>query len=374
MKNRIKSAVLILLICASCASSALFIQSCKDSTPVQVNNNNNNQGTNAPVLLNPQNRTSVQTLTPALQWSSYPNAVSYRVQVSLDANFAGTMLLDSSGITGTQINIPSNLLSVGIYNYWRVIAITPSGTSGWSAEWKFNVIFNAPAAPVLLSPANGSTGQSFLPLFDWNDVTNAQYYRIQVSQFSNFSTVLLDSSSIIQSQLQCPEFILTTGIQYYWRVNASNSNGISTSPWSSVFNFTTAPGPEPNSISGTVTFADSNFIPPPAFYYAAAYTPGTWPPPNNFTAMDSVIIHRNGNTFTADYKIRHLINGSYIICLQASGLLNFNGPIEGIYGCDTAHVQYSGCPKNPNSVLITNDAGLQNINFISWADTSKRIF
>ena len=284
------------------------------------------------------------------------------------------MLLDTSGIAGTQYIIPFGLLQLGSNIYWRVKAIIPSGTSDWSLTWRFNVVYNAPAAPILLSPANGSIDQPFLPLFDWNDVATAQTYRIQVSHFSNFSPVLLDSSGIPVSQLQCPIFILNTGTQYFWRVNASNTNGLSTGPWSSIWNFTTIAGPEPNSISGTITFADSNFVTPSSHYYAAAYITGSWPPSNRGASMDSLYIHRNGNVYTADYRLRHLINGSYIVCVQVSIPLVLNGPVEGIYGCDTAHVNFSSCPQNPNTAIITNSNGVENINFLSWADTTRRIF
>jgi|GEM_PF-1045790 len=371
MKNKINSIIAVLSLCATLA---LIVQGCKDNTPVQVNNNNNNQGPGSPVLLNPQNRTSVQTSTPVLQWGSFTNATSYRLQISLDANFAGTMELDSSGITGTQFTVPSNVLTLGAYNYWRIIASISSGTSAWSVVWKFNIVYAAPAAPILLSPPNGSTGQAFLPLFDWNDVATAQFYRIQVSRFSNFSPVVLDSSLITDSQLQCPQFILNTGTQYFWRVIASNSNGLSTGPWSSTWNFTTVTGPEPNSISGIITFVDTTFLRFPAYYYAAAYPSGSWPPPNNYSVSDSIIIQRNGNIYTANYKFSHLINGSYIICLQANNAIRLVGSVQGIYVCDTVHVQYSGCPNNPNPVLISNNNGVENINFLSWADTTKRIF
>lgn len=371
MKNNINSIIFRVLFCAVLA---LFIQSCKDNTPVEVINNNN-QTQNSPALIDPQNQTSIQTTTPALQWNGYPSALSYRVQVSLDANFAGTMLLDTSGISGTQLTIPGGRLTPNVYNYWRVIAAVQGGESQWSTTWRFNIIFDPPTTPELLSPANNSTGQPFLPVFDWNDVSNVQYYRIQISGFPNFSPLLLDSNVIVTSGLQCPMFLLNTSTQYYWRVNASNSNGASTSPWSSIWNFTTIAGPEPNSISGRITFADSNFVQNPSFYSAEVYNTTNWPPLNgDYAFRDSLIIQRNGNTFFADYKLRHVLNGSYYLCVQSSYFFSFAPATLGIYGCDTVHVQYSGCPNSPNPVTISNNNGIENINFIAWADTSKKIF
>ena len=371
MKNRIFTVIIVLSICIS---SALIIQSCKDNTPVQTNNNNNNNNPNAPVLNDPPNHGAIQTITPVLKWNSFTSAVSYRLQVSLDANFAGTMLIDSAGITAVQFNVTDTILHIGSNIYWRVQAVLNSGTSDWSAVWRFNVIFGAPAAPNLIFPANGSTNDSTLPLFDWSDVPTAEFYRIQVSKFPNFSLFVLDSTDLTVSQLQCPLFVLTTGTQYYWRVNASNTHGLSTGPWSSTWNFTTVAGPEPNSISGTVTFADTSIIHPPGYYFAAAYTQNGWPPGGTPSAVDSVIVHKKGNVYTANYQLRRLLNGNYIICLQAFTTAQLNPLIQGIYGCDTAHVQFSTCPQNPAPVQIFNNTGRDNINFLAWADTSKRIF
>ncbi len=368
---RIKSVIYFLLICAV---TTVIIQSCKENAPVQTNPNNNN-GPSVPVLVYPSNQTSVPDLTPTLQWQAYTNAVSYRLQVSLDANFSGITLIDSSGITGTQFTIASNILSANTYFYWRVMASIPAGTSGWSLIWRFNVFFNAPAAPVLTSPPDNSSGVSFLPLFDWNDVPLAQYYRFQVSQSSSFSTIAFDTGSITISQLQCPLFILNTNTQYFWRVYASDNNGVTTGPWSAVWNFTTVPGPQPNSISGRITFADTNFLSPPRFYFATVYSPSFWPPNGQPVAFDTLHIHKEGKVYVSDYKLKRLYNGSYYVCAQPNDILSLvSHQVLGIYGCDTAHVQYSTCPFNPVQVTITNNNGIENINFISWADTTNRIF
>jgi hypothetical protein len=367
MKTKIKS--FILLLTAFTFIFSIIYQGCKSDSTVQPPVNNN-QTPSGPVLISPNNESTSNFLATTFVWQSFPSAVSYQLQISLDANFAGTMIVDTSGITGTQQQVFSNRLTTNVYYYWRVKArISSNNFSSWSSTWRFNIILNAPAAPNLIAPSNGAQNQSFTPLLQWSMVDSAQFYRVQISRLLNFSTLTFDSNHILINQLTVPVFYLSSGQQYFWRANASNSNGLSTSQWSGIFNFTTLSGPEPNSISGTITFVDTNFLSNIYYYIAAAYT--SWPPGQYPIQSDSIIIRKIGNIYQANYLIQRLYNGNYYIAVNLGPL-----PIAvlGIYGCDTVHTQYSGCPNNPTTVQITNNFGLVNINFLSWADTSKKIF
>ena len=94
-----------------------------------------------------------------------------------------------------------------------------------------------PAAPVLVSPANGATLVATNPLLDWNSSAYAESYQIQVSTDSLFTSTVYDSSGIIITEFQIPNNGLNINTTYYWRVNAANVTG--TSPWSTIFHFTT---------------------------------------------------------------------------------------------------------------------------------------
>jgi hypothetical protein len=121
--------------------------------------------------------------------------------------------------------------------YWRVKAKNQIGWAAFSSIWKFTTIVSIPVAPVLLLPANNSTGVSLSPLLDWNDVQYSASYRIQVSADSLFNTFLWDTSGVVPSQVAIPANKLTGFKKYYWRVNSTNIVG--TGPWSSVWNFRT---------------------------------------------------------------------------------------------------------------------------------------
>lgn len=353
------------------AVTALFlIQSCKNDSVVETTKPEN-ENPSAPNLSEPNNGATVGVLNPILNWDDFSGAASYRMQVSLDANFSGIMLLDSSGITSSQFRVPQGLLTTNSYNYWRVNAATGSGTTPWSSVWRFNIILNPPAAPNLLAPPNGSMNQPFTPTLNWNDVPTAQFYRVQVSYNPVFTYIVFDSSMVPMSEVSVPEFVLQVNSQYYWRVNASNSGGVSTGPWSSIWNFTTMNGPEPGVIKGTITFADTNFLQQPNYYKVGAFN--GWPPVA-VVQEDSLVIVHSGNTYTAEYRVGRLDNGSYYIAVYPVSFTSLEYKILGIYGCDTVHVEYSNCPFNPEAVNVINGWGSENINFITWADTTKRIF
>lgn len=358
------------LLLISSAAICFIIQSCKNDsvveTPVPPA-----QNPNAPQLVSPNNEATLNFFTPILNWDDFSGASGYKVQVSQDANFSGTIVVDSSGIQVSQFTVPNGRLTTNSYYYWRVSAAVSGGYSPWSSTWRFRIILRPPGAPVLVSPLNGATNQSFTPLLDWNDVDSAEYYRVQVANNPAFNLPELDTNRIFGSTFQVPQYYLTVNAQYFWRVNASNSNGTSTGPWSSVWSFTTMDGPEPNSISGMITFADTNFLPLPFYYKAGAFA--DWPPLAAINDDSLEIIHV-GNTYMARYKIRMLPSGDYRIAVfpEVGSLSGFS--ILGIYGCDTVHVAYSNCPLNPTSVSIINNWGVEGINFLSWADTTKRIF
>lgn len=347
------------------------IQSCKDETVVEPPPPIN-QNPPGPVLISPANNATLLDFTPTLNWEDFTGAISYRIQLSLDANFSGIMVIDSSGLTSSQITVPQGKLTTASYYYWRVIAAISGGVSPWSAVWRFHIILQPPAAPNLISPPNGSTNLTFTPLLDWSDPPSAEFFRLQISTSPLFNAITFDTNRILVSQHQISQYVLFPNTQYYWRVNASNSGGVSTSPWSVVWNFSTMDGPMQNTISGRITFVDSNFVSLPYYYEVGAFD--SWPPFNPPPYSDSLIITLIGNQYIADYEITRAPSNIYYVAVYTVVQLPFEMKILGIYGCDTVHVSYSNCPLNPTGVEIIQNWGVENINFLSWADTTQRIF
>lgn len=322
------------------------------------------------ILLEPANNSLSYSDSPALKWRSFSGALSYRLTISFDANFAGIIVKDTV-IYDTCYTLPQQT-NFGYYYYWKV-GVNLSGNSNplWSETWRFRLILPPPEPPVLMEPANNATGQSFMPVFRWLLSPNAQHYRIQISRNTIFTQIVLDSSGISSTQLNCPELILTSGSLYYWRVNASNSNGLSTSPWSVIFNFTTAEGIPPFTISGKVRFVDTNFS--KSEYRLLVFN--SWNSYGNKTPLkDTLINPLNLKNNEMIYSFRGLLSGNYYLAVGIVKFMPVNNIIMGIYGCDTARIPFSTCPLNPPPAQIINGNGLINVNFLSWADTANKIF
>jgi hypothetical protein len=90
----------------------------------------------APTLVSPTNGSTGVGLLPVISWNSVQYAMTYRLQVSTDSNFVTTNL-DSSGISGTQISVPSGKFVYNTKYYWRVNATNAGGTGNYSIVWNF---------------------------------------------------------------------------------------------------------------------------------------------------------------------------------------------------------------------------------------------
>lgn len=191
----------------------------------------------APVLVSPVNNQTNVPVTPLLDWSDVASSTNYRIQVSAFSNFS-LMWIDDSNVTVSQLQVKSGVLAYNSAYYWRVKAHNVSGWSDYQAPFRFFTLVNPPpTAPVLNLPANGSAGISLTPLLDWNDVSGAVKYRIQVSGESSFNTIISDDSSITESQYQVQAGMLSIGQTYYWR--AAVKNNITWSGFSESWNFRT---------------------------------------------------------------------------------------------------------------------------------------
>jgi len=213
----------------------------------------------APVLLSPANGSINNPLNPTMDWNSVINADTYNIQISRNTDFT-QILLDVQNISLSQYNVPPSTLSYDSIYFWRVRGTNAFATGQWSSVWNFRTISFLPYAPVLTSPLNNSTNISLTPTLDWNDVFGANSYKLQLSTDSNFSTFILNISNIIPSQYVIPPTVLNYSSKYYWRINASNSNG--QGQYSNVWNFSTAGVPLTPTLTSPLNGAEGVVITP----------------------------------------------------------------------------------------------------------------
>ncbi len=213
---------------------------------------------NVPVLFSPSNGATNQPTMLILNWfkavetivnnklttnkeqlylnnGDSPDAISkYWFEYGTDSTLGNFIARDSS-LTDTTKTL-SGLANYTTF-YWRVKAKNQTGWSGFSAIWKFTTLLPVPEAPVLVSPANNSTGLVLTPDLSWRKVTYAVSYKLQVSTDSLFTTSILDTVGVLDTSITVAAGKLTGMKKYFWRVSAVNESG--TGLWSSVWNFKT---------------------------------------------------------------------------------------------------------------------------------------
>ncbi|HOM05689.1 MAG TPA: hypothetical protein PLU67_09380, partial [Candidatus Kapabacteria bacterium] len=145
------------------------------------------------------------------------------------------------------------------------------------------------AAPTLSLPLNNATNVSINPTLEWNAVTGATGYVLQVSTDNSFTTTLVNQS-VTGTTYNVSGLAYNT--VYYWRVKATD--GTNESDWSSVWLFTTEPQPSTNVITlelGTVTATPGQLVSVPVKIYGANG-------PNAIVLAELYISHGTGITKT----------------------------------------------------------------------------
>jgi len=159
-----------------------------------------------------------------------------------------------SQIATVSANITSysnTLLSANTTYYYRVRAYSAAADSDYSNEASATTLPPPPSAPTLKSPASASTVSSLTPRLEWNVSSGAVSYGVQVSTSSSFASLLVNKTGITNLYYDIAPVILKWNTTCYWRVNARDSFG-STSTWSSYWYFKTAVGPPPNTPSDLI--------------------------------------------------------------------------------------------------------------------------
>ncbi|MDO9069255.1 MAG: hypothetical protein Q7W05_12450 [Deltaproteobacteria bacterium] len=218
----------ILLTVSFCS----LLISCSKDTPTQST-------PASPALNVPAYGATNVAASPTFSWSSVNEAEGYKLQASRNDQFNdGYLLVQVASASYT----PASPLTAFTTYFWRVCSYNGAGSSGWSPASFFATGGLQPAAippaPILAAPINGSTYVPVNPLLIWNPSDSLSLYSLQISTDSTFANVSFQFNGISGIH-QAVSGYLTDNKKYFWRAMASNSYG--TSPWSSVYAFTTAP-------------------------------------------------------------------------------------------------------------------------------------
>ncbi|GEM_PF-4222953 len=155
-----------------------------------------------------------------LRWSEpFETADSFKVCWSADPDF-DTLVWNSNKLTDTQYTF-TGLSSHTLY-YWYVKTYIGANYAK-SATWKFT---SCPAPPTILSPTSDIVSNP--PTLRWRRQADAISYRIQISLTSDFSSIVRDTSGLIDTVKTITGLAGST--MYYWRVCDSTLYG--PSEWS----------------------------------------------------------------------------------------------------------------------------------------------
>src|SRR4030095_5669721 len=187
----------------------------------------------SPLLVSPANNSTGNPASLTLVWRKSFGATSYKVQVASDSLFT-TILVNDSTVTDSTKAV---VLSMNNNYWWRVRGKNASGFGAYSEIFKFNTTpaLTPPPPPVLFSPSNNAIGQNLSLTLVWFKPSTAASYRVQVATDSNFSSIILNDSTLTDSTR------VISGLNpltfYWWRVNAKNA--ARPSSYSTVFKFKT---------------------------------------------------------------------------------------------------------------------------------------
>ncbi|MFC1982423.1 hypothetical protein ACFLV5_01345 [Chloroflexota bacterium] len=113
-------------------------------------------------------------------------------------------------------------LDSGTEYLWKVRALEPF-RSPWSNVFSFTSKVGKVGAPVGVAPEPGATDVVLNPVFDWEKVTGASFYKITLATDAAFSNVMAEGESKIDTW--SPDITLKHDTVYYWKVAAYSSSG-----------------------------------------------------------------------------------------------------------------------------------------------------
>ncbi len=219
--NRILTKSLVILIIVGLLSTTIPLDIVQGVLP-------------GPTLISPIDKSVVTTSQPTFEWSSVSGAVEYNIQADTDTAFDPA--IGSDYTSSTSYTPPPQMALPDDRYYWRVRAKDSSGTWGsWSVVWRFNVDTMPPAKPILASPINGAGFSTTTVTFNWNDVTDAYYYHLQVDDTSDqCPSPLISLNTLTASEYTANS--LPEDSTIYWRVCARDIDG-NWGVWSNVWWF-----------------------------------------------------------------------------------------------------------------------------------------
>ncbi|PKL78459.1 MAG: hypothetical protein CVV25_11560 [Ignavibacteriae bacterium HGW-Ignavibacteriae-4] len=182
-----------------------------------------------PSLTSPDDLLACQAFRQTFTWTTVPNAVKYKIQISTSPNFSPTVV--DTQVTGTTATFTLNKYFTTYY--YRVKGQQVGCETPYSVPRSLTTLVGPPE---MSTPRNDSIGTPLSILFTWPATPGAQTYDLQVSDDPNFTNLLVNQMNITDVSL--PWAAPNYNKKYYWRMRTLGQACIS--EWSNAFNFKTA--------------------------------------------------------------------------------------------------------------------------------------
>lgn len=172
--------------------------------------------------------------------ASISGTISAGMSVTPNTNVPGRITVAAAGSqalsgSGVLINMSADIVGQGTSGLTFSSFQFNEGIPAASVTGGSISTVTPPAAPSLLSPADGATDVSVNPSISWSSVTGATTYTVQVSTTAGFSTTVIDTGGLTGTSYSASGLLNNTA--YFWRVRATNAGG--SGPYSAARSFTT---------------------------------------------------------------------------------------------------------------------------------------
>lgn len=122
-------------------------------------------------LLNPGDRSRINSKTPSFSWNEHPETSTYHLLVDDDYSFTSPVI-DIDTLSSNTFTAPSELVQ-GITYFWKVNTINSEGAYGiWSQVYEFSI--QDLLSGGIVTPQDGSNRSSFRFSIDYFDEKAAE--------------------------------------------------------------------------------------------------------------------------------------------------------------------------------------------------------
>ncbi len=221
------------------STTARIMIKCSDNVFFDIND--------ADIVINEVNPSFSVNTNPSSGFTCDDQSIAFTLESFSILGFVDPIILSVTDLpAGATANIATNPITPG-----NNTTITIDDLDGQSGDFAIKVIGVSGAiteetifdltvesssiAPILLSPADGSTGAFIDAILSWDSIPGATSYEYQVSTIANGGNVINSGSTSSTSA------VISSGLEfstlYYWRIQSTNSCGVT--PWSTEWTFET---------------------------------------------------------------------------------------------------------------------------------------